>query len=80
MPRKKKWMQWGNELYYSGDGSGDDYHIIDAGDIEIHLDKNGDINMIIIKNADKYLEPEEIKEIAYEQKPHPKVKAVLAQT
>ncbi len=68
MPSRKKWVLWGDELYYSGGGRGDDYYIINAGDIEIHLDKNGDINMVIIRNASKYLEPEEIKEIAYEQK------------
>lgn len=62
----KKWMKWGNELYYSGNGSGDTHYIIDTGDIEIHLDEKGEILEIIIRNINKYLKPEEIKKISYE--------------
>jgi len=70
----KKWMKWGNELYYSGPGKGDVHYIIDAGDVEIFLDKNGEIAEIRIKNIEKYLEPKEIKEIAdtYNSIPQPK--------
>ncbi len=64
MPRTKKWMRWGDELYYSGPGEGEVYHIIDTGDVEIHLDKEGEIIQIIVRSPDKYLERDEIEEIA----------------
>ena len=62
--RRKRWMLWGGALYYSGHGNGPAYYIIDTDKVEIHLDKNGEILDLIIKNAEKYLEPEEIEEIA----------------
>ena len=65
---EKKWMYYYGELYYSGPGKGDVYYIIDTDEVEIHLDKKGEILEIRIKNADKYLEPEEIQEIAYTAK------------
>ncbi len=64
MGKVKRWMLYGDELYYSGHGRGPAYYIIDTGEVEIHLDKNGEILDLVIKNARKYLDPEEIKEIA----------------
>ncbi len=61
----KKWMLWGNELYYSGHGKGDAHYLINTGDVEIRLDEKGEILEIVIKNINKYLEPKEIEKIAY---------------
>jgi len=66
--KKKKWMLWGDGLYYGGSGK-EVYHIINAGDVEIYMDKDGEIVEILVKNAHKYLEPDEIEEIAIVYKP-----------
>jgi len=62
--KKKKWMFWSGALYYSGHGEGPAYYIIDTGEVEIHLDKNGEILDLVINDAEKYLEIDEIQEIA----------------
>ncbi|MCD6488334.1 MAG: hypothetical protein J7K21_03820 [Desulfurococcales archaeon] len=72
--KNKKWMLWGDEIYYDEGKGKVAYHIIESGDIEIYLDKNGEIVEIIVHNISKYLEPEEIREIAYKQLPYPRPK------
>ncbi len=47
--REKKWMKWGNELYYNGPGRGEVCYIIDPEDVEIMLNKEGEVTEIRIK-------------------------------
>lgn len=72
--KNKKWMLWGDEIYYDGGKGKVVHHIIESGDIEIYLDKDGEIVEIIVHNISKYLEPKEIREIAYKQLPYPRLK------
>ncbi len=59
----KRWMLWGDTLYYGGCGR-EVHHIILTDEVEIYLDKDGEIVEMIVKNASKYLSVEEIEEFA----------------
>jgi len=62
----KKWTYFRDrdELRYAGSNNGEVVIIIDLDDIEIYINENGEINEIAIYNASKYLDENEIKQIA----------------